>query len=185
MCIKDKQGHSLREAVYPNKNETYNLRTFSECFSECFSQVTYSRLLTFLSLFSVIVMRFSAQGPKGREVRKWLRGGGHLLLFPVRLKKKNLSVCRLSPLELPFSSAHSLQSQEECCIKSAQQWQQKHQQKPKGQTRLSFLPWTHNAPSYPPFQPSPCPPAKPGMLGLQWPFHPKVPPWFLRKIRRW
>lgn len=40
-------------------------------------------------------------------------------------------------------------------------------------------------PSAPLFQPYPFPPAKLGMLRGQWPFHPRVSPWFLREIRRW
>lgn len=67
-----------------------------------------------------------------------------LLLFPIRFK--NLSVLSSFPLTATFLQC-TLTAEPEG-INSGQQWQQKHQQKPNGQTRLSHLPWTYNAPAY-------------------------------------
>lgn len=68
----------------------------------------------------------------------------HLLLFPIRFK--NLSVLSSFPLTATFLQ-YALTVEPEG-INSGQQWQQKRQQKPNGQARLSYLPQTYNAPSY-------------------------------------
>lgn len=96
--------------------------------------------------------------------------------------------CCLSSFLLPFSRTTSLQSQEECCIKSRQQWQQNinKSQRPKPNLVASsghtMPPLTSPCPS---ISTQPLPPCQARNAGGHWPFHPRAPPWFLRKIRRW
>lgn len=94
----------------------------------------------------------------------------HLLLFPIRFKNPSVLLsfpfyCYFSPVRTRCRARRNAKSG------PTMNDNKKHQQKPKGQTRLSYLPWTYNAPAYlnahpaPPFQPNPRPPAKSGMLG--------------------
>lgn len=148
------------------------------CVRQAFRKVDRS-LPIYCNCHSVFCSRLQQpRGPKMAQVFP-------LLLFPIRFK--NLVVLP-SPPPRPFSSTPSLHSQKECCIKSGPTIATKTEQKQKDQTRLSYLPWTYNAPAYltqPLNSTQPLPPCQGRNAEGQWPFYPTIPPWFLRKIRRW
>lgn len=142
---------------------------FQSAFKKSFLRWLSSGRLCFLCLFTIIVMQLSAQGPEGHKSSNWLRGVA-LYCFPVRFKKKPIwFVIFPPPVPPPFSSTQSMESQEECCIKSDQQWQQKTSTKAKGPSPAKLPPLDIQCPclphAAPPFQLNPCPPAKPGMPG--------------------
>ena len=118
-------------------------------------------------MFSLLVLScsFLLKALKAMKAQNGSRG--HLLLFPIRFK--NPSVLLSFPLTTTFLQ-YTLIAEPGGMLSLANNDNKKHQQKLKGQTQLSYLPWTYNAPAYlnahpaPPFQPNPCPPAKPRML---------------------
>lgn len=137
----------------------------------------------FLLPCAVIVMQPSARGSPGLEGLEWLKQFV-FYCFSTRFKrrKKNLSVLSCFPLQYVLTTAPGGMSYLEWPTMVTKKTST---QKPKGpnprevpplDSQCSFLPWS---------RPSPCPPAKSGMLQDSDLFTQGSHLAVLRKIRRW